>query len=346
MRLCPTLEAPFHPIKGKPRMRTIACPALGRDVSALGFGCASLGSRLSETQSRRILDYAYDRGVVWYDVAPPDGAGEAEAILGRFLAGRRDQIVVCTKVGGERRPPSAMMRLIGSIRRGVLGALPELSTLLTGKPNLPREKEPLRPELIESSVVESLRRLQTDYVDVLSLRDPTPEDCANPALGAALQRVIDKGYVRRLSIEGDAETIEAATAWRKFALVQFRHNPFHRTIERIRAARPGDPAPFFILRNPLGGAYERLSHLLVGDGGRLASLASQLAYGPPFMASEILLDYAFGNNPTGVVVVSMSQPQHVDLNCARASRAPRSDVVEFVNKTVLAAPAVKFPRLV
>ena len=327
-------------------MRTVVCPALGRDVSALGFGCASLGSRLSETQSRRILDYAFDRGVIWYDVAPPDGAGEAEAILGRFLAGRRDQVVVCTKVGGERRPPSAAMRLIGSIKRGFSGAFPELLALLPRKKNAAREQNPLRPELIEPSVVDSLKRLQTDYVDVLALCDPTPEDCANPALGAALQRVVDKGYVRCLSIEGDAEAIEMASAWRKFSMVQFRHNPFHRTVERIRAARPGDPAAFFVLRNPLGGAYERLSHLLVGDGGRLASLASQLAHGPPFLASEILLDYAFGNSPAGVVVVSMSQPPHVDLNCARASRAPRSDVVEFVNKTVLAAPAVKFPRLV
>jgi aryl-alcohol dehydrogenase-like predicted oxidoreductase len=312
----------------------------------LGFGCASLGSRVSETQSRRVLDYAFERGVIWYDLAPPDGAGEAETILGRFLAGRRDEVVVCTKVGSGRPPPSPMMRLIGSIRRSTLGAFPELSAFLVGKMNLTREKEPLRPELIEPSVVDSLRRLRTDYVDVLALHDPSPEDCANPALRAALQRMVDKGYVRCLSIEGEAEAIEAARTYRQFAMVQFRHNPFHRTVERIRAARPGDPAAFFVLCNALSGAYERLSHLLVGDGGRLASLASQLAYGPPFMASEILLDYAFGNNPTGVVVVSMSQPPHIDLNCARASQAPRTDVVEFVNKTVLAAPAAKFPRLV
>jgi len=327
-------------------MRTVVCPGLGRKVSALGFGCASLGSRLSETQSRRLLDYAFDRGVVWYDVAPPDGDGAAETILGRFLTGRRDQVVVCTKVGIGRPALSPMMQLVCSIKRSALSAFPELSTFLLGKMNLAREREPLRAELIEPSVVDSLRRLQTDYVDVLALHDPSPEDCANPALLAALRRVVEKGYVRRLSIEGDPEAIEAASPHGQFAMVQFRHNPFHRTVERIRAARLGDAAAFFILRNALGGAYERLSHLLVGDGGRLASLASQLAYGPPFMASEILLDYAFGNNPSGVVVVSMSQPPHVDLNCARASRAPRTDVVEFVNKTVLAAPAAKFPRLV
>jgi aryl-alcohol dehydrogenase-like predicted oxidoreductase len=333
-----------NPAKGYPRMRTVACPGLGQNVSALGFGCAALGSRVSETQSRRVLDYAFDRGVSWFDVAPPDGDGEAEAILGHFLTGRRDKVILCTKIGIGRPTLSPMMQVVSSIKRGTLNAFPELSTFLLGKMNLKREREPLRAELVEPFVVDSLRRLQTDYVDVLTLHDPSPEDCANPALLVALQRMVEKGYVRCLSIEGEPEGIEAANAYRQFAMVQFRHNPFHRTVERIRATRLGDAAAFFILRSALGGAYERLSHLLVGDGGRLASLASQLAYGPPFMASEILLDYAFGNNPSGVVVVAMSQPPHIDLNCNRASRAPRTDVVEFVNKTVLATPAAKFSR--
>lgn len=326
-------------------MRTVACPALGRNVSALGFGCAALGSRVSETQSRRLLDYAFDRGVVWYDVSPRDGDGEAEAILGRFLAGRRDRAVVSAKVGVSRPAPSALTQLIGSVRRRALSAFPELSAVLLRKMNWAAEREPLRAESIEPSVVETLRRLQTDYVDVLALCDPTPGDLANPALIEALQRMVDKGYVRCLSVEGEPEAIEAASAADAFGIVQFRHNPFHQTVERIRATRPGDAPAFFVLRNAFGGAYERLSHLLVGDGGRLASLASQLAYGPPFMAGEILLDYAFGNNPAGVVVVSMSQPPHIDLNCARASREPRTNVVEFVNKTVLTSPAARFTRL-
>jgi aryl-alcohol dehydrogenase-like predicted oxidoreductase len=326
-------------------MRTVVCPGLGRNVSALGFGCAHLGSRVSDPQSRRILEYAFDRGVTWYDVAPLDGDGAAEAILGHFLTGRRDQIVICTKICFGRPKLSPVMGVISAIKRSALNAFPELSTFLLGKMDMTRQREPLRAEFIEPSVVESLRRLRTDYIDVLALSDPTPEDCANPAILAALQKMIDRGYARRLAVDGDADAIEAAAAMGQFSMVQFRHNPFHRGVERIRAARPGEADPFLILRNALGGgAYERLSHLLVGDGGRLASLASQLAYGPPFMASEILLDYAFGNNPTGVVVVTMTQPPHVDLNCARASRPPRTDVVEFVNKTVLTSPASRFPR--
>ena len=61
-------------------MRTVVCPGLGRDVSAVGFGCASLGSRVSEAQGLRALGLAFERGVTWYDVAPPYGDGEAEGI--------------------------------------------------------------------------------------------------------------------------------------------------------------------------------------------------------------------------------------------------------------------------
>lgn len=325
-------------------MRTVVCSGLGRDVSALGFACAPLGSRVSVAQSRRALDYAFERNVTWYDVAPPDGDGEAEKILGNFLIGRRDRVVVCAKVGIARPSLSPMMHFFGAVKRSALNAFPELAAFSLGRAKLTKAREPMRAELIEPSVVESLRRLQTDYIDVLALHDPSPEDCVNPAILAALQHVVDKGYARCLAIAGSPDAIEAASAHAVFSVIQFCNNPFDRTVERIRSMRVGDVATFLALQNVFGGgAYERLSHLLIGDGGRLASLASQLAYGPPFMASEILLDYAFGNNPSGVVVASMSQLAHIDLNCARASRPPRTDVVEFVNKTVLASPT-RSPR--
>ncbi|ACK49658.1 putative aldo/keto reductase [Methylocella silvestris BL2] len=318
-------------------MRTVLYP--DRAVSALGFSCVSLGSRVSEAQSRRLLDYAFDHGVTWYDVAPSDGDGDAETILGRFLAGRRDQVIVSAKVGPARPNPSRVMRLFSSFKRSALNAFPELAAVSLRALKAGHEREPLRPERIGSSVLDSLRRLKTDYLDVLALQNPSVEDCRNPAIGDALADVVVKGYVRRLAIAGSPDVIEAARETDLFPVVMIRNNPFERAIERVRAAPPGGHAEFLVVQSPLGKAYERLSHLLVGDGGRLASLASQLAYGPPFMTSEILLDYAFGNNPTGVVVAAMSQIAHIEQNCARATRAPRTDVVEFVNKTVLSAPA-------
>jgi len=89
--------------------------ALGRAASSpapsrLGFGCASLGSRVAAADGLNALAAAFDAGVNWFDVAPAYGAGEAETLLGRFLRGRRDRTFVVTKVG--MAPP----RRLGAVR--------------------------------------------------------------------------------------------------------------------------------------------------------------------------------------------------------------------------------------
>ena len=71
----------------------------GIETSAIGFGCASLGSRVSRAAGLRALEDAFERGVTWFDVAPAYGSGQAETILGEFAARRRDRIGICTKVG-------------------------------------------------------------------------------------------------------------------------------------------------------------------------------------------------------------------------------------------------------
>ena len=71
--------------------------------SAIGMGCASLGSRVGRREGLKALARAYDAGITWFDVAPSYGDAEAETILGEFVQGRRDKIRICTKVG--IRPP-------------------------------------------------------------------------------------------------------------------------------------------------------------------------------------------------------------------------------------------------
>lgn len=322
-------------------MRTVVVSALGREVSALGFGCGQLGSWISEARGRRALDHAFERGVTWYDVAPFYGDGEAENVLGRFAMGRRDRIVVCTKIGGVRPRASAFRRMLRPFARAALSVFPILSGSEGPAMRGPARTEAMNIERLEASVVDSLRRLRTDWVDVLALHDPSPEDCTDPALIAALTRMVDKGYVRSLGIDGSPEAIAAALgAAAPYPIVQLRHSMFDPTSERLNV-QPGDKSSHFFVHYGVFGmaVLERLARLLVGDGGRLASLASQLGYGPPFMTSELLLDHAFASNPKGVVLVSMFDSSHIDRNCMRAERKPRTDVIPFVEKFVLAAAA-------
>ena len=318
-------------------VRTVFVPALGREVSALGFGCATLGSLVSESQGLRALNYAFERGVSWYDVAPAYGFGEAEGILGRFLPGRRDRVIVCTKFGDPRPAVSPVVRYLRPLLRTVAKLLPPLNRMKGGQ-RIWRER--LHPEQIETSVIESLRRLKTDYIDVLALDDPAPQDCTHAAILSELQRVIDKGYVRTIAVAGDLEAIVAAARFAPhiYKIAELANDAFSQTLAGVKGRLPVDHPFFFVTHGVFSsGTHERLAHLLVGDGGRLGALASQLAYGPPFMASEMLLDYAFATNPDGVVLTSMSTPGHIDMNCARASRAPRKDIGPFMQKFVLPA---------
>jgi aryl-alcohol dehydrogenase-like predicted oxidoreductase len=318
-------------------VRTVFVSALGREVSALGFGCASLGSRVSESQGLRALSYAFERGVTWYDVAPAYGDGEAEGILGKFLGSRRDRVTICTKFGTPRPVVSPLMRLLKPAARAMAKALPRLGDWKASGSRI-GNKDRLHAEQIEGSVIESLRRLRTDYIDVLALDEPSPQDCANEAVLRELRRIIEKGYVRCVAIAGTPEAIAAgARSSGLYKIAQLPDNPFLQTVARVKDALAGDTKLFFVTHGVFGmGAHERLSHLLVGDGGRLGSLASQLAYGPPFMASEMLLDYAFATNPEGVVLASMSSQSHIDMNCAKAARPPRKDIGPFMQKFVIA----------
>ena len=106
-------------------MRQIELPNTGKRTSQLGFGCAYL-----TPDSRRLLDVAHDAGIRHFDVGRSYNRGNAEGVVGRFLAGRSDDLTVTSKYGilPEAAPLHLRVarKLLGPmvrrLRRG--GALP------------------------------------------------------------------------------------------------------------------------------------------------------------------------------------------------------------------------------
>lgn len=115
----------------------------GLRVSAIGLGCNNFGWTLDEQQSRKIIHKALDLGVTLFDTAPVYGknGGESEEILGRALGNRRKDAVIVTKFG---------VPLDG-----------------TGRFNTSRAA-------IMQEIDSSLKRLNTDYIDVYMLHWPDP----------------------------------------------------------------------------------------------------------------------------------------------------------------------------
>jgi len=183
--------------------------------------------------------------------------------LGKFLSGRRDKVAICTKFGVPRPVVTPLMRLLKPAARAMAKALPHWGSRKAKTKRIPN-KDRLHAEHIEASVIESLRRLRTDYIDVLALDDPNPQDCINEAVLHELRRIIQKGYVRCVAIAGTPEAIIAgARAPDVYKIAQLPDNPFSQMVVRVKDALAGDAKLFFVTHSVFGaGALGRLSHLL------------------------------------------------------------------------------------
>jgi aryl-alcohol dehydrogenase-like predicted oxidoreductase len=300
-------------------MRTVFVSPLGKDYSVLGFGCASLGSRISARQGQNALARAFEHGVTWYDVAPPYGDGNAEGLLGTFLEGRRDRVAICTKVGIPRVNPGFAKRVIRPAMRLAIKAFPRLRQ--TVAPLRQNMHITMPPEAIENSVIESLRLLRTDYIDVLALHEPTVAMCEDPAILNMLQSLVKKGYVRALSIAGGLDAIVAgSTASQLFSFAQFQDNPFLQAAAQLRQ-HPATQHHFMITHSVFGsGALQRFTERVktANDSARIDS------------PSDLLFDYALAQNQNGIVLSSMFSQKHSEANCAQAAAPVNPDAIARV----------------
>jgi aryl-alcohol dehydrogenase-like predicted oxidoreductase len=311
-------------------MRRVDFAPLDRSVSAIGFGCASLGSRVGGKRGTADLARAYDAGITWFDVAPSYGDGHAEVWLGKFLAGKRSQVAVCTKVGIASARVSLAMRIAKPAVRWAIAMRPELRKHVASfRPAAQRVE--LTGPFIESSIVESLRRLQTDYVDVLALHGADLDDVQRDDVLQALDNVISKGYARAISLAGDLVVALAAVALsERFRIIQFANNLFAPNIALAKQQLPASRAVGLVTHSVYGhdGSLDVLAAMIEKDVGK-RGLMDSAGYRdtPRKAAAAFLLDFALAGNPDGVVLLSMHQTQHFSFNLSRLTKSPPAEVV-------------------
>jgi aryl-alcohol dehydrogenase-like predicted oxidoreductase len=165
----------------------------------LGVGTMNFGSRTPAAEAERIVGRALERGCLFFDTANLYGRGESERILGRALEGRREQVGIATKVGLAR---------------------------VKGRP------EGLSAGAVQRGVEESLKRLGTEWVDLLYLHAPDPQTPPEETLDA-LAGLVASGKVRHWGVSNFA-------AWQVLEL---------RTLAQARGLAP--PAVSQVLYNLL-----------------------------------------------------------------------------------------------
>jgi diketogulonate reductase-like aldo/keto reductase len=316
-------------------IRRVALPGTALETSCLGFGCASLGSRVSARAGLAALAHAHEAGVTWFDVAPPYGAGEAEGILGQFLGDRRERICVLTKVGLAPPNRSALLRAAYAAARPLVGLARGLRSRARRLQATRKRVLDITPALIEGSLAQSLARLKTDRVEVFALHDPDPRTVADDAVVRALERVLARGQARHVGVAGDLEACLAATGpGLPYAVFQTGLTPGSNVAAEIQASA-GRPVTV-IGHSVFGvdGTIDTVRARLRSDAGA-RELLRKAGYDADHLetgAGDLLLDAALAGNPAGVTLASMFKPSHLARNVARASAPPRATSIDLLRQ--------------
>jgi aryl-alcohol dehydrogenase-like predicted oxidoreductase len=181
------------------------------EVSALGLGCMGMSQSYGapeerdDTESIATVHRAIDLGCTFIDTADAYGAGVNEQLVGRALAGRRDEVVLATKFG-----------------------LP-----VSGDPN----RQGASPRWIAQAVEASLRRLGTDYIDLYQLHRSDHNTDLDETLGA-LSDLIRVGKVRAIGsstfpadLMVEAQWVAERRGHHRFRTEQPRYSILTRVIE-------------------------------------------------------------------------------------------------------------------
>ena len=144
--------------------------ASGLVVSVVGIGCNNFGRKLDVDGTREVVDAAFDAGITLFDTADIYGTphGASEQCLGAALKGRRDEVVLASKFGMD-------MEGLNGNDFGARGSR----------------------RYIVRAVEASLRRLETDYLDLYQMHEPDPQTPIDETL-AALDDLVRSGKVRYL----------------------------------------------------------------------------------------------------------------------------------------------------
>jgi len=182
----------------------------GLMVSAVGIGCNAFSRRVDLDGVRGILDAAQDVGVTLLDNADiyGDPPGGSEELLGEALKGRRDEFVLATKFGMDMRGANGEDHGVRGSRR-----------------------------YVRRAVEASLRRLQTDHIDLYQLHEPDDVTPIEETL-SALDDLVREGKVRYIGCSNfagwqvaDADWTARSAGLERFVSVQNRYSLLDRSPE-------------------------------------------------------------------------------------------------------------------
>ncbi|WP_154662508.1 aldo/keto reductase [Solimonas flava] len=280
-------------------------------LSKLAFGCAPVMGRIGKRQALDAMAMAFERGVTHFDVARAYGFGEAERVLGRFVADKRSQVTIATKFGIQPAQLGQAARLLKPAVRVARQLVPALAGAVKKTSGAMLTKGYYSLADAQRSVETSLRELGVDVIDILFVHECAAADELSPEL-------LD--FFCRLKQQGKIKTWGVATAAREVGPVS----------RQLGAVPPVMQCPFESRALAAGFAGRRILHSPISMIGRLRDPSGHLpasviawADGEGLRGTALeqrlpilALQAAAAAAPDAVILCSMFQSKNVMNNTA------------------------------
>jgi aryl-alcohol dehydrogenase-like predicted oxidoreductase len=312
----------------------------GLRASVLGFGCSGILGRVGRRDSLRALGLAYDLGITFYDTARSYGYGESEALLGGFLSGRRDRVLISTKFGIVPARQQFWKRAAKPIVRAVMAAMPKARRLIRNQVAAQFSKGQFTVDVFRSSLEESLRKLKTDYVDILFMHMPPAAALGDHDLMRELEKARESGKVRVLGISTEARLLNEFIAVRPpfISAFQFPCNIFdlsaQDSIHTFDGKRLG-----LVANHPFGGGQGvartwELLRKLAASAETPTEIREKMAVVDERLLAEVVLNVIL-HSQVNLVIPAMMKASHLRTNVGAALNPVFSEVdIQWLQRNV------------
>ncbi len=309
----------------------------GLRVSTIGFGGWAIGGNhfgnsygpTDDAESKRAIRRAYVLGCNFFDTADVYGHGHSEELVGEALADVRHHVIIATKVGGNFYNRDVHPLLKDRIAQAAGRPLDEFPP---GAPLPVTHDANFTGPYVRFAVEQCLRRLQTDYIDLLQLHNPPVNLISQMETYQVLEDLKAEGKIRHygVSVHPPEEGLAAIHATMPDT-VQIVYNLARREAEdaffpAARAANVG-----VIAREPLANGFlagrfapdsvwekgdirARMPRPYVAQLTALGQRVKALAEKSHITAAQLALKFVLDNEAVSVVIVGMKTVAQVDEN--------------------------------